>query len=82
MGKRVDFSARTVITPDPSISIDELGVPMKIAMDLTKPIQVNRFNIDELYVYVRNGPDIYPGAKTVINMKKSVNIVLEMLIVV
>ena len=70
MGKRVDFSARTVITPDPTIGIDELGVPIKIAMDLTRPIQVNRFNINELYRYVRNGPDVHPGAKTVINMKK------------
>jgi DNA-directed RNA polymerase II subunit RPB1 len=63
MGKRVDFSARTVITPDPNISIDELGVPIKIAMNLTFPEVVNRFNIDEMYRYVRNGPDVYPGAK-------------------
>ena len=37
MGKRVDFSARTVITPDPNIKIDQLGVPFKIAMNLTYP---------------------------------------------
>ena len=37
MGKRVDFSARTVITPDPFIDIDQLGVPLKIASNLTFP---------------------------------------------
>lgn len=63
MGKRVDFSARSVITPDPSISIDELGVPVKIAMNLTFPEVVNDFNRDRLMQYVLNGPDKYPGAK-------------------
>jgi DNA-directed RNA polymerase beta' subunit len=63
MGKRVDFSARSVITPDPNISIDELGVPIKIAMNITFPEVVNRYNRDQLTQYVRNGPDVYPGAK-------------------
>jgi DNA-directed RNA polymerase II subunit RPB1 len=63
MGKRVDFSARTVITPDPNISIDEIGVPIKIAMNLTFPEIVNKYNIDELTKYVRNGPEVYLGAK-------------------
>lgn len=63
MGKRVDFSARTVITPDPNISIDELGVPLRIAMNLTFPEVVNEFNIEAMYRLVRNGPDVYPGAK-------------------
>ena len=63
MGKRVDFSARSVITPDPNISIDELGVPVKIAMNLTFPEVVNKYNKDTLMEYVKNGPDVYPGAK-------------------
>jgi DNA-directed RNA polymerase II subunit RPB1 len=63
MGKRVDFSARSVITPDPNIDIDELGVPLKMAMNLTFPEIVNKYNIDKLYTYVRNGSDNYPGAK-------------------
>jgi DNA-directed RNA polymerase II subunit RPB1 len=63
MGKRVDFSARSVITPDPNISIDELGVPFKIAMNLTVPEIVNRYNKEELQKLVKNGPDVYPGAK-------------------
>ena len=68
MGKRVDFSARSVITPDPGISIDELGVPIKIAMNLTFPEVVNRYNRDRMRELIKNtieGPDKYPGAKYV-----------------
>lgn len=46
MGKRVDFSARTVITPDPNINIDELGVPWSIASNLTYPETVTPYNIE------------------------------------
>ena len=63
MGKRVDFSARSVITPDPNISIDEVGVPMKIAMNLTFPEVVNMMNKTKLEGLIANGPDNYPGAK-------------------
>jgi DNA-directed RNA polymerase beta' subunit len=65
MGKRVDYSARTVISVDPNIDIDEFGVPLKIAMNLTFPEVVNKFNIDQLKKIVLNGPKTYPGAKTV-----------------
>lgn len=65
MGKRVDFSARTVITPDPNLSIDELGVPKRIAMNLTFPEVVNQYNIEELKRLVERGADQYPGAKHV-----------------
>lgn len=44
MGKRVDFSARTVITGDPNIGIDELGVPWTIAHNLTFPESVTPQN--------------------------------------
>ena len=70
-GKRVEFSARSVITPDPNISIAELGVPEKIAMNLTFPERVTKFtnehrgNLDKLYKLIRNGPNTYPGAKTI-----------------
>ena len=63
MGKRVDYSARSVITPDPQLSIRELGVPLKIAKNITKPIIVNDKNKNFVLKLVRNGPDIYPGAK-------------------
>jgi DNA-directed RNA polymerase II subunit RPB1 len=63
MGKRVDFSARSVITGDPNLSMRQLGVPKKVAMCLTKPIVVNDRNRGFLTRLVQNGPDEYPGAK-------------------
>ncbi|MEM3921612.1 MAG: DNA-directed RNA polymerase subunit A'/A'', partial [Nitrososphaerota archaeon] len=65
-GKRVDFSARTVISPDPNISINEVGVPLEVAMQLTVPEKVTEWNIERLRQLVRNGPNKYPGAKYVI----------------
>jgi DNA-directed RNA polymerase II subunit RPB1 len=65
MGKRVDFSARTVITPDALIDLDELGVPEEIATNLTFPETVSPYNRERLLGYVRNGPDKHPGAKSV-----------------
>lgn len=44
MGKRVDFSARTVITPDPNLRLDQLGVPEEIAKNLTVPEIVTEHN--------------------------------------
>jgi DNA-directed RNA polymerase beta' subunit/intein/homing endonuclease len=64
-GKRVEFSARSVITPDPNISIAELGVPEKIAMNLTRPERVTEFNLKRLYKFIQNGPNKFPGAKTI-----------------
>ena len=61
-GKRVDFSARTVISPDPNIDINEVGVPFDVAQRLTIPERVTPWNIDELKQLIRNGPDQYPGA--------------------
>ena len=63
MGKRVDYSARSVITPDANIGISELGVPLKIAKNITFPEVVNKRNKKFLTKLVLNGPDIYPGAK-------------------
>jgi DNA-directed RNA polymerase II subunit RPB1 len=65
MGKRVDFSARSVITPDANIDVDELGVPIEIATNITKPEIVSPYNRDRLSMYVRNGPTKHPGAKSV-----------------
>jgi len=61
-GKRVDFSARTVISPDPNIDINEVGVPLDVAQRLTIPERVTPWNVDELRNLIRNGPDQYPGA--------------------
>jgi DNA-directed RNA polymerase beta' subunit len=64
-GKRVDYSARTVISVDPNINIDQFGMPKEIAMNLTFPEIVTDFNISKMRKIVINGPSNYPGAKTV-----------------
>lgn len=66
MGKRVDFSARTVITGDPNISIDEVGMPLSMAMNLTYPEVVTPWNIEKLQALVARGADEHPGANYVI----------------
>ena len=69
MGKRVDYSARSVITPDPNIKINELGVPKKIAENLTFPEVVTKFNKLRLQSCVENASK-WPGAKSVYKCKK------------
>mmetsp|Transcript_32962 Transcript_32962/g.49125 ORF Transcript_32962/g.49125 Transcript_32962/m.49125 type:complete len:1763 (-) Transcript_32962:71-5359(-) len=66
MGKRVDFSARTVITADPNLGIHQVGVPRSVAMNLTVPIRVTPFNMAELTELIANGPTMHPGAKHII----------------
>lgn len=63
MGKRVDFSARSVITPDPVMDVDEVGIPYKVAMAMTVPVRVTPQNIEELTRRVINGPDDIFGAE-------------------
>jgi DNA-directed RNA polymerase subunit A' len=65
-GKRVNFSARTVISPDPLLSINEVGIPMEVAMELTVPIRVTPHNIEVVKGMVLKGPKNYPGVNYVI----------------
>ncbi len=65
-GKRVDFSARSVISPNPFISINDVGVPMEIAKILTIPTNINDWNIEEMKQLVLNGPFHHPGANYII----------------
>ena len=69
-GKRVEFSARSVITPDPNISLAELGMPVKIAMNLTLPEKVTPYNMTKMYKLIQNvgpnGEERHPGAKTIV----------------
>ncbi|MHA2034842.1 MAG: DNA-directed RNA polymerase subunit A' [Promethearchaeota archaeon] len=65
-GKRVDFSARSVISPNPYISINDVGVPIEIAKILTIPTNVNDWNIEEMKQMVLNGPFHHPGANYII----------------
>ena len=66
MGKRVDFSARSVITPDPNIELDQLGVPLTIATNMTIPETVTKFNKERLSKLVKHGSLKWPGAKNII----------------
>ncbi len=65
IGKRVNFSARTVITPDPNIGINEVGVPEVVAKKLTIPKKITERNYDKSMEWIDNGPETYPGANYV-----------------
>jgi DNA-directed RNA polymerase subunit A' len=64
-GKRVNFSARTVISPDPTLSLNEVGVPDRVATEMTQTLNVTERNVEEARQYVRNGPEAHPGANYV-----------------
>ncbi len=64
-GKRVNFSARTVISPDPTLSLNEVGVPDRVAKEMTQTLNVTERNVEEARQYVRNGPEAHPGANYV-----------------
>jgi DNA-directed RNA polymerase beta' subunit len=55
MGKRVDFSARSVISPDPFLALDEVGVPDRIAKNLTVPEEINELNFDRIVQLCKEG---------------------------
>lgn len=64
-GKRVEFTGRTVISPDPNLKITEVGVPILMARILSYPERVTHHNIEKLRMCVRNGTDKYPGASLI-----------------
>jgi len=64
-GKRVNFSARTVISPDPTLSLNEVGVPDRVATEMTQTLNVTARNVEDARQYVRNGPETHPGANYV-----------------
>lgn len=77
LGKRVNFSARTVISPDPRLRIDEVGVPPAVAEELTVPIEVTEWNVEECKKYIRSKE--YPKALYILRPDgKKVKIVDEM----
>ena len=67
MGKRVNFAARSVISPDPNIETNEIGVPLVFAMKLTYPEPVTNHNFYELKEAVLNGVKKWPGAAAIEN---------------
>ncbi|MFC6940318.1 DNA-directed RNA polymerase subunit A' [Salinirubellus sp. GCM10025818] len=64
-GKRVNFSARTVISPDPTLSLNEVGVPSRVATEMTQTMIVNERNLENARRYVSAGPETHPGANYV-----------------
>ncbi|KAL5581146.1 hypothetical protein UlMin_013588 [Ulmus minor] len=62
-GKRVEYTGRTVISPDPNLKITEVAIPVRMARILTYPERVSHHNIEKLRQCVSNGPDKYPGAR-------------------
>jgi DNA-directed RNA polymerase subunit A' len=66
VGKRVNFCARTVISPDPMIKLNEVGVPMVVAMKLSVPETVRPWNMEYLRKFIERGPKEYPGANYVV----------------
>ncbi|KAK3012473.1 hypothetical protein RJ639_007984 [Escallonia herrerae] len=62
-GKRVEYTGRTVISPDPNLKITEVAIPILMASILTYPERVSNHNIEKLRQCVRNGMNQYPGAK-------------------
>ncbi|KAK5954337.1 hypothetical protein OHC33_004910 [Knufia fluminis] len=67
MGKRVNFAARSVISPDPNIETSEIGVPLVFARKLTYSEPVNNTNFEYLSRMVINGMEKYPGATAIEN---------------
>ncbi|CAN0879911.1 DNA-directed RNA polymerase I subunit 1 [Linum grandiflorum] len=72
MGKRVNYACRSVISPDPYLGVNEIGVPPCFAVKLTYPERVTPWNVAELRNSVIHGPDNYPGATLYVD-KQSVN---------
>lgn len=61
MGKRVNFCCRSVISPDPNIGTNEIGIPVVFAKSLHYSVPVTSWNVQFLRQLVENGPHNYPG---------------------
>jgi DNA-directed RNA polymerase I subunit RPA1 len=61
MGKRVNFCCRSVLSPDPFIGTNEIGIPVIFAKELHYPAPVTGWNVQYMRQLVENGPEIYPG---------------------
>lgn len=76
-GKRVDFSGRTVISPDPNLAINEVAVPELVAKNLTFPEKVSRYNIEKLRKRVLNGSEKWPGANYILKAASDIKLYLK-----
>lgn len=78
MGKRVNYAARSVISPDPNLETNEIGVPPVFAVKLTYPEPVTSYNVSELRQAVINGPEKWPGAIYIQNEDAKMVLLLHM----
>ncbi|KAK5842828.1 DNA-directed RNA polymerase I subunit 1 [Gossypium arboreum] len=62
MGKRVNFACRSVISPDPYLAVNEIGIPPYFALRLTYPERVTPWNVVKVREAIINGSEIHPGA--------------------
>jgi len=76
-GKRVNYAARSVISPDPYIETSEIGVPMVFAKKLTYPEPVTEYNVKLLRQAVINGPSVYPGASQIHHENGSISLLVR-----
>ena len=76
-GKRVDFSGRTVISPDPNLAINEVAIPVRVAKRMTYPETVSRYNIGKLKNRVENGADKWPGANYICKKEQNIKQMLK-----
>ena len=74
MGKRVNFSARSVVSPDSLMDVDQVGIPLQVALKLTIPERVIDGNLDRLRKQIRNGPHNINGARTVFRDGTTINL--------
>jgi DNA-directed RNA polymerase I subunit RPA1 len=74
MGKRVNYAARSVISPDPNLDTCEVGVPLYVAKRLTFPEYVNEHNASKLKELIINGPFAHPGANYIQEDEKKISL--------
>lgn len=65
MGKRVNYCCRSVISPDPFLGMNEIGIPVQFAKELHYPTPVTSWNVKMLRQMVENGPFVYPGIRII-----------------
>ena len=74
MGKRVNFSARSVVSPDSQMDVDQVGIPLQVALKLTVPEIIIDGNLERLRQQVKRGPLCINGARTVIRDGETIHL--------
>ncbi|XP_022154235.1 DNA-directed RNA polymerase I subunit 1 [Momordica charantia] len=77
MGKRVNFACRSVISPDPYLAVNEIGIPPYFALRLSYPERVTAWNVQKLRNAIINGPETHPGATHYIDKLATVKLNLK-----